>query len=366
MNENKRLLVIFGVIVLVVAVILIISFWPEPDKTFTCGVKADGDYDKLGSVNYEQYQCLYESDDKNALVVADELSNKEKETLNNVATRLGHALYYVDTESFSSDELKSMKKELKYNDNSFDKNVILTIQSEKVDDFKEDLTSSVCMLVKDGLNYRFIHRSFQEYFAAWYTCKLTDKDQYDLLTDWISRSSSCVIDEYMSMLFDFQKEKVNKIIFCPGIEQLKYLYDKYGFSCDLLRELFNGVKISTVYSGKDNSKNTYLNLSLNTKNEYLCHIERLVCCLNSYPFSKGNIIDPKTQELPRKMLNSIKKPHSYKWTFDEVLTIVSPEQLLESLQWFDRQLHFCFALYERYNKNLNPGKRTMASILDEL
>ncbi len=240
------------------------------------------------------------------------------------------------------------------------------VQSFSVDDFKEDLTSSVCMLVKDGLNYRFIHRSFQEYFAAWYTCKLTDKDQYDLLTDWISRSSSCVIDEYMSMLFDFQKEKVNKIIFCPGIEQLKYLYDKYGFSCDLLRELFNGVKISTVYSGKDNSKNTYLNLSLNTKNEYLCHIERLVCCLNSYPFSKGNIIDPKTQELPRKMLNSIKKPHSYKWTFDEVLTIVSPEQLLESLQWFDRQLHFCFALYERYNKNLNPGKRTMASILDEL
>ena len=171
MNENKRLLVIFGVIVLVVAVILIISFWPEPDKTFTCGVKADGDYDKLGSVNYEQYQCLYESDDKNALVVADELSNKEKETLNNVATRLGHALYYVDTESFSSDELKSMKKELKYNDNSFDKNVILTIQSEKVDDFKEEIFGD-----EDAL-FEFL----QDANLAKFACEVVSDPEYENL-----------------------------------------------------------------------------------------------------------------------------------------------------------------------------------------
>ena len=49
--------------------------------------------------------------------------------------------------------------------------------SFKTDDFLTDLTQSVCMLVKEGINYRFTHRSFQEYFAAWYTCKLVDKDQ---------------------------------------------------------------------------------------------------------------------------------------------------------------------------------------------
>ena len=41
-----------------------------------------------------------------------------------------------------------------------------------VENFQEDLTQSVCMLVKEGGTYRFSHRSFQEYFAAWYTCKL--------------------------------------------------------------------------------------------------------------------------------------------------------------------------------------------------
>ena len=54
-----------------------------------------------------------------------------------------------------------------------------------IDDFQEDLILSVCMLIKDGLNYRFAHRSFQEYFAAWYTCKITDDTQAKLLSAWM-------------------------------------------------------------------------------------------------------------------------------------------------------------------------------------
>lgn len=240
------------------------------------------------------------------------------------------------------------------------------VQPFSVDDFKEDLTLSVCMLVKDGLNYRFIHRSFQEYFAAWRTCKMTDEDQYNLLTDWISNSNSCVTDEYMRMLFDFQGEKVNKIIFCPGIKELKSLYDKYGFSYDLLRKLFNGVRISRVYSVKTGPKNIFYSLALTVKNAYLCHIERMVCRLNSYPFPETNDIDFKTHYISQKILSSKKSTHSDEWSFDEILSIVSCEELLDCLQWLDRQLHFCFALYERYNKNSKSGKRTIASILDDL
>ena len=36
MNENKRLLALFGVVAVIVIVILVICFWPEPDKTFAC------------------------------------------------------------------------------------------------------------------------------------------------------------------------------------------------------------------------------------------------------------------------------------------------------------------------------------------
>lgn len=90
----------------------------------------------------------------------------------------------------------------------------------EVDDFQDDLISSVCMLVKDGLNYRFSHRSFQEYFAAWYTCKITDEVQQRLLTSWLSESNAAVTDEYLTMLYNLQSEKVNTIIFCPAIKKL--------------------------------------------------------------------------------------------------------------------------------------------------
>ena len=56
----------------------------------------------------------------------------------------------------------------------FTKDEILTILSKTQDRFGEfdeslfmdDLINAVCLLIKDGLNYKFIHRSFQEYFVA--------------------------------------------------------------------------------------------------------------------------------------------------------------------------------------------------------
>ena len=85
------------------------------------------------------------------------------------------------------------------------------------DEYLEDLTHSVCMLIKEGLVYRFAHRSFQEYFAAWYTCKLTDEVQSKLLLNWIKESDSSTVDAYFQMLFNLQNTKVNKIILCPII-----------------------------------------------------------------------------------------------------------------------------------------------------
>ena len=39
----------------------------------------------------------------------------------------------------------------------------------------KDLIESICLLIKDGLSYRFVHRSFQEYFAAIFICELEEK-----------------------------------------------------------------------------------------------------------------------------------------------------------------------------------------------
>ena len=133
MNENKRMLIFFISIILIVAVILIIALWPEADKTFTCSVKADKDYSKLGSINYKQYECLSKQDDKYALAISDGLSDDEKKALNKAAEESGRGIYYLSDELSNSD-LKNIKKDLKTDKVSYDDTALVIVENEKVTD----------------------------------------------------------------------------------------------------------------------------------------------------------------------------------------------------------------------------------------
>lgn len=133
MNENKRMLIFFISIILIVAVILIIALWPEADKTFTCSVKADKDYSKLGSINYKQYECLSKQDDKYALAISDGLSDDEKKSLNKAAEESGRGIYYLSDELSNSD-LKNIKKDLKTDKVSYDDTALVIVENGKVTD----------------------------------------------------------------------------------------------------------------------------------------------------------------------------------------------------------------------------------------
>lgn len=228
-----------------------------------------------------------------------------------------------------------------------------------VDNFIEDLTLSVCMFVKDGLCYRFSHRTFQEYFAAWYTCKITDELQYKLLTSWLGESNAVATDEYLDMLFDLQPEKVNKVIFCPGIKKFKQLYDTDGFSYNLLSKLFSG--ISLKHRTVDNKESW--SIALTIKNYYFCNVLKMTCKLNKYVYSKNPDADEHTLAVK---VQSTDSQHARQWDFDEVLQIVSQEDLVNSLSWFNRQCQFCFNILMQNTDNSLSRKKKLSSIIDEL
>ena len=266
--------------------------------------------------------------------------------------------------------------------------------SFSVDDFEEDLTLSVCMLIKDGLGYSFIHRSFQEYFAALYTCKLLDSDQYALLTAWISTSDSCSSDEYMKMLFDLQDEKVNKIILCSGIKQIKKLYDEIGFSYDFLSEYNLGISIRKIHCIENGLKVSFYSLGLHPKTPYFSNIINLTCNLNNYVI-QSHIRDSEVQKglynIAKKYKEKIGKssrrsshilypsyapsnriaqeydvPEITLCAFADLDQIVDSKQLLNYLEWYHERLRFCFSLYEKYTKPDDSNPKTVSSILDNL
>lgn len=224
-----------------------------------------------------------------------------------------------------------------------------------IDDFENDLTMSVCMLIKDGLNYRFSHRSFQEYFAAWYTCKLVDEVQSRLLSGWLKESDSILTDSYISMLFDLQSEKFNKIVLCPALEEVKKMYNRYGFTMDLIKHLFKSFSI--VKDPNDEFK-----MFLQIKDQYLCYSLILNCRLNGYSYCRE---DEKQLKKIYNKLKNCNKMHNT-WKFEEALEIIEAEELLTSLKWFENQILFAISIIEKNTNSSINRKRKVSSIIDEL
>lgn len=183
MNENKRMLIFFISVVLVIAVILVIAFWPKSDTTFACGVKTDSDYSRLGSVNYEQYSCLIDQDEKIALVVSDGLSDEEKKALNEAAEKTSKGIYYLSDEVSNSD-LKKIKKDLKTDKVSYDNPSLVIIEGGKVTDgIDENLDNS------DDI-YDFL----QDTGFAKFACNATSDSEYENLSRLTYDQYECLYD----------------------------------------------------------------------------------------------------------------------------------------------------------------------------
>jgi hypothetical protein len=88
-----------------------------------------------------------------------------------------------------------------------------------------DLTHSVPIFVKDGVQYRWSHKSFQEYFAASYISIDAKDKQHQLLT---TISSDNKIYKYYNVLdfcYDIDYKQFSRIIIYPLLNELIMFYN---------------------------------------------------------------------------------------------------------------------------------------------
>jgi hypothetical protein len=67
----------------------------------------------------------------------------------------------------------------------------------------KDLTSSTCLLLQDGLDYSFAHRSLQEYFTASFILRAPSARRRELLQQLRRRLSK---DQVASLIFDMERD----------------------------------------------------------------------------------------------------------------------------------------------------------------
>jgi len=94
-------------------------------------------------------------------------------------------------------------------------------------DFLHDLNANLCLLLKEGEKYHFVHRSFQEYF-----CALNFKAGFERVSTDRKRTMSSGLlsffdgtrdtrsENVLEMLYDMIPEKVEEYIIIPKLEQI--------------------------------------------------------------------------------------------------------------------------------------------------
>ncbi len=87
-------------------------------------------------------------------------------------------------------------------------------------DFLLDLTNNLCIMYREGEKYYFIHRSFQEYFAALYFAFDYDENLRKVGAFFERKAIGVSTDRTFDMLYDMIADKVERYIFLPYLDEL--------------------------------------------------------------------------------------------------------------------------------------------------
>lgn len=125
------------------------------------------------------------------------------------------------------------KFELSYDEMIDILKIIAKTTTFEPDKFLFDLINSICVIYKEGLSYKFTHRSFQEYFTAVFLKELSDEYMNKLginlaKKDWFKASH----DNVFFMLRDMAEQRFEQNILLPIIDEFESqseYSDKYDF-----------------------------------------------------------------------------------------------------------------------------------------
>jgi len=233
----------------------------------------------------------------------------------------------------------------------------------KPEDFLKDLTDSVCMLVWEGLTLRFTHRSFQEYFAAYYTTQLDDQTQEKLIRSWLYDSYFARSSEFLNMLNRMEPDRFEKNILYPGLKEIKKACKDID-RIEILKLFFNQIALV------DEERFDIL-LSINNNYFFTIHSFLRKKMKEKKLLTNRRTGTKETNALYLKLLEKgykpIKKSEIMEINVDDIIEDQDLKEVLK-LEFSDIFSVFDFGmdLLEKWENTSISNKRKLSSILEDL
>lgn len=223
--------------------------------------------------------------------------------------------------------------------------------------FKDDLIDAVCLMIQDGFDYIFSHRSFQEYFAAIYVRGLSDEMQCKIIQGWLSKNNFFNDNDFVHMLLNLQRDRFFKNVIYPALSELYLEYKQNEFSkIWMVQKIFSA---SSWETGEDGGAVR----GVTVKNTYLY-------CMISF----AKEFTPKSEVVLEKRKGVEAAVKKFKETFPAQKNIpfetIAKESFFSdyiySLNWIIIDIERAMKSVETYEKSLENTKSDYDSLIDNL
>ena len=177
------------------------------------------EYEEIPSKLYRFYELAFETlakkHDEKKLLIRELKSGLSKNEIADCLAKVSFLAYKNEKYEFTTDEFNQFLNQDRKSETHISADALL-----------DDLCESLCLFIMESGKYRFIHRSFQEYFCAFNLKKgfnkVSDDKKAQLskgLIAFFNRQSS-YSDTVLDMLYDMTPEKTEEFILIPFLEEL--------------------------------------------------------------------------------------------------------------------------------------------------
>lgn len=176
--------------------------------------------DKLNGFYEKAFEALFYSHDLSKNRYKRKLKSKlGYEEAKKIFSRVCFKSYMKNEFTFNFDSLMSLIEDAKQ---------IEKINEFRSEDFINDLETCLCMLIKEGFEYSYTHRSFQEYFAASFIEGKADEDQVKIFRIMFKETTNALfgIQNFWYIISDMQKERFIKNMIVPSLISFEVEQDK--------------------------------------------------------------------------------------------------------------------------------------------
>lgn len=159
-------------------------------------------------------------------------------------------------------------------------------------DLLKDCIKSVCLILEDGLKLRFSHRSFQEYFTAYFIVNSSSEIQKKLLHRYVDERITK--DSVIQLVYSMKSEIVEQLLIIPEIDNLeKKIGYKGRITIQVFKKFFKEI-FNSLFVGK-NPTNGLDSIMLMVKNTKLMELSRLAKNMPEIDSKANNLVKLMTK-----------------------------------------------------------------------